>query len=46
MEIFKTFHLKPKLLAIIPTLGYENRRTQSFVSNLFLEYIESIRNKD
>lgn len=44
MEIFKTFYLKKKTIAIIPTNGYSNRRTQSFIANIFLDYMEKTRN--
>ena len=42
LEVFKTFYLPAKTIAIIPSNGYENKRTQSFIANLFLDYIEKI----
>jgi very-short-patch-repair endonuclease len=43
MEIFKTNYLKPHVLAISPTNGYEPKRKMSYIGTVWLDYIENQR---
>ena len=43
MEIFKTNFLKEYQIAIIPNKGYISKRKQSYISNAWLDYIQTQR---
>lgn len=41
MEVFKTFYLKNKTIAVIPSLGYEPRRKSSVIANFWIDWISN-----
>ena len=43
MEIYKSYYLPKKSIAIVPFSGYENKRNSSYMGNIFLSYIEKTR---
>ena len=44
MEVFKTKYLLPNTIPIIPRDGYDRKRKQSYISNAWLDFIQTKRN--